>query len=166
MISWRQGWISAMLLALLTIIALVIFQIARAGSQSPAYVIKTTEQTDWVLPENMENLPRFDPVTRQWTVRHREIADLSKHMVDNWEGPDAFVRTYFVFTMDAKADSNGVKHALADLTRRGICYAGIVDFPPRDLSPDHMAVVFQIVEVQDENGDSQRCRQRTPSAVR
>jgi hypothetical protein len=95
----RAGWIVASPLAIALLVVIVWFRPLQPDDNSPAFLIATTKETHWVPPDQVVHLPRFDTTNNHWLLGKRQISNLPENMLDNWEGPNAFVRSYFVFTL-------------------------------------------------------------------
>lgn len=128
----------------------------RPAKERSSYVIEATLLTHYA--DKNDNIPKYRPGSGEWFSTQGRINDLSSFLAQ--DTGNHIGRPYLVFFLDKNATSETVRSALADLAKKKICYAGILDFPPDDPPTDHMAVVFRIVSVNDGGDTMISCRER------
>ncbi|WP_374391740.1 hypothetical protein [Sphingopyxis sp.] len=137
-------------------LAIAAYSQLRVYREHPTYALETTLLTHYA--DEVDDVPKYQSDSAEWSTARGRINDLSKFLAR--DTGNHIGRPYLVFAIDRNATSETVRSALTDLTKRQICYAGILDFPPDDIPTDHMAVIFRIVSVNEKDGTVHRCEER------
>lgn len=128
----------------------------RVFKERPTYALEMTLLTHYA--DEVDDVPKYQSDSAEWFAAGGRINDLSKFLAQ--DTGNHIGRPYLVFALEKNATSETVRSAIADLTKRQICYAGILHFPPDDIPTDHMAVIFRIVSVNEKDGTVHRCEER------